>query len=46
MTDDIKKLELKPDTEYWPDPFDQKEQFKQMLEDDGLKLPLALRGAA
>lgn len=49
MAEEIKEVqpwELKPDTEYWPDPFDQKEEFKQMLEADGLKLPLALRGAA
>lgn len=46
MTDDIKKLELKPDTDYWPDPFDQKDDFKKMLEADGLKMPMALRGAA
>jgi len=49
MAEEIKEVqpwELKPDTEYWPDPFNQKEEFKQMLEADGLKLPLALRGAA
>lgn len=49
MAEEIKQVqpwELKPDTEYWPDPFDQKEEFKQMLEADGLKLPMALRGAA
>lgn len=49
MAEEIKEVqpwELKPDTEYWPDPFDQKEEFKQMLEADGLKLPMALRGAA
>lgn len=49
MAEEIKEVqpwELKPDTEYWPDPFDHKEEFKQMLEADGLKLPMALRGAA
>jgi hypothetical protein len=49
MVEEIKEIqpwELKPDTEYWPDPFDQKEDFKQMLEADGFKLPLVLRGAA
>lgn len=49
MVDEIKEVqpwELKPDTDYWPDPFDQKEEFKQMLEADGLKLPMALRGVA
>ena len=49
MAEEIKEVqpwELKPDTEYWPDPFDQKDDFKKMLEADGLKLPMALRGAA
>ena len=49
MVEEIKEIqpwELKPDTDYWPDPFDNKEEFKQMLEADGLKLPMALRGVA
>lgn len=49
MSDEIKEVqpwELKPDSEYWPDPFDNREEFKQMLEADGLKLPMALRGVA
>ena len=49
MVDEIKEVqpwELKPDSEYWPDPFDNREEFKQMLEADGLKLPMALRGVA
>ncbi|EHU2133740.1 hypothetical protein [Acinetobacter baumannii] len=49
MAEEIKEVqpwELKPDTDYWPDPFDQKDDFKKMLEADGLKMPMALRGAA
>lgn len=49
MVEEIKEVqpwELKPDTDYWPDPFDQKDDFKKMLEADGLKMPMALRGAA
>ena len=49
MVEEIKEIqswELKEDSEYWPDPFDQKEEFKQMLEADGLKLPMVLRGVA
>lgn len=49
MAEEIKEVqpwELKADTDYWPDPFDQKDDFKKMLEADGLKMPMALRGAA
>lgn len=49
MTEEIKQVqpwELKPDSEYWPDPFDQKEQYIENLKAEGKAVPVALRGAA
>ena len=49
MVDEIKEVqpwELKPDTDYWPDPFDQKEQYIEMHKADNKKVPLAVGGAA
>ncbi|WP_109439846.1 hypothetical protein [Acinetobacter haemolyticus] len=49
MSDEIKEVqpwELKEDSEYWPDPFDQKEQYIESLKAEGKALPMALRGAA
>lgn len=49
MSDEIKEVqpwELKEDSEYWPDPFDQKEQYIEMHKADNKKVPMALRGAA
>ena len=46
MADEIKEVqewELKPDTDYWPDPFDQKEQYIEMHKADNKKVPLAVR---
>jgi len=47
MVDEIKEVqpwELKPDTDYWPDPFDQKEQYIEMHKADNKKVPLAVGG--
>lgn len=49
MNDEIKDVqpwELKDDSEYWPDPFDQKEQYIESLKAEGKAVPMALRGAA
>ncbi|WP_202741508.1 hypothetical protein [Acinetobacter sp. 'aerobic (ED)'] len=49
MSDEIKEIqpwELKEDSEYWPDPFDQKEQYIENLKAEGRAVPVALRGAA
>lgn len=49
MSNEIKEIqewELKPDTEYWADPFDQKEQYIESLKAEGKAVPMALRGAA
>lgn len=49
MSDGIKEVqpwELKEDSEYWPDPFDQKEQYIENLKAEGRAVPVALRGAA
>lgn len=49
MVDEIKEVqpwELKPDTDYWPDPFDQKEQYIEMHKADNKKVPMAVGGAA
>lgn len=49
MSDEIKEVqpwELKEDSEYWPDPFDQKEQYIESLKAEGKAVPMALRGAA
>lgn len=49
MVDEIKEVqpwELKPDSEYWPDPFDNKEEYLKNLKADGKAVPMALGGAA
>ena len=49
MADEIKEVqpwELKPDSEYWPDPFDNKEEYLKNLKADGKAVPMALGGAA
>ena len=49
MSDEIKDVqpwEIKDDSEYWPDPFDQKEQYIESLKAEGKAVPMALRGAA
>lgn len=49
MTEEIKEVqpwELKPDSEYWPDPFDQKEQYIQMHKTDNKPVPMAVGGGA
>lgn len=49
MNDEIKDVqpwELKDDSEYWPDPFDQKEQYIESLKAEGKAVPMALRGVA
>lgn len=49
MNDEIKDVqpwELKDDSEYWPDPFDHKEQYIESLKAEGKSVPMALRGAA
>ena len=42
----FRKWELKPDSEYWPDPFDNKEEYLKNLRADGKAVPMALGGAA
>ena len=49
MVDEIKEVqpwELKPDTDYWPDPFDNREEYIEMHKADNKKVPLAVGGAA
>ncbi|MBJ8440055.1 hypothetical protein [Acinetobacter junii] len=49
MSEEIKEVqpwELKDDSEYWPDPFDQKDQYIENLKAEGKQVPMALRGAA
>lgn len=49
MADEIKEVqpwELKPDTDYWPDPFDNREEYLKTLKAEGKPAPLALGGAA
>lgn len=51
MADEIKShevqpWELKPDTEYWADPFDNREEYLKTLKAEGKPVPLALGGAA
>ena len=49
MADEIKEVqpwELKPDTDYWPDPFDNREEYIEMHKADNKKVPLAVGGAA
>ena len=49
MVDEIKEVqpwELKPDTDYWPDPFDNREEYIEMHKADNKPVPLAVGGAA
>lgn len=49
MADEIKEVqpwELKPDTDYWPDPFDNREEYIKMHKADNKPVPLAVGGAA
>ena len=49
MVDEIKEVqpwELKEDSEYWPDPFDNKEEYLKNLKAEGKAVPMALGGAA
>lgn len=46
MSEDIKKIEVRPDTDYWPDPFDNREEYLKALKAEGKPVPLALGGAA
>lgn len=49
MVDEIKEIqpwELKEDSEYWPDPFDNKEEYLNNLKAEGKAVPMALRGVA
>ncbi len=49
MVDEIKEVqpwELKPDTDYWPDPFDNRQEYIEMHKADNKKVPLAVGGAA
>ena len=49
MVDEIKEVqewELKEDSEYWPDPFDNREEYIEMHKADNKKVPLAVGGAA
>lgn len=49
MSDEIKEVqpwELKPDTEYWADPFDNREEYLKTLKAEGKAVPMALGGAA
>ena len=49
MVDEIKEVqpwELKPDTDYWPDPFDNREEYIEMHKADKKPVPLAVGGAA
>lgn len=49
MVEEIKEVqpwELKPDSEYWPDPFDNREEYIEMHKADNKKVPLAVGGAA
>ena len=48
MVDEIKEVqpwELKPDTDYWPDPFDNREEYIEMHKADNKKVPLAVGGS-
>jgi len=47
MADEIKEVqewELKPDTDYWPDPFDNRQEYIEMHKADNKKVPLAVGG--
>lgn len=49
MAEEIKEVqpwELKPDTDYWPDPFDNREEYIEMHKADNKKVPMAVGGAA
>ena len=49
MVEEIKEVqpwELKPDSEYWADPFDNREEYIEMHKADNKKVPLAVGGAA
>lgn len=49
MVDEIKEVqewELKADTEYWADPFDNREEYLNNLKAEGKPVPMAVRGAA
>ena len=49
MVDEIKEVqpwELKPDTDYWPDPFDNKKEYIEIHKADNKPVPLAVGGAA
>ena len=49
MVDEIKEVqpwELKPDTDYWPDPFDNKKEYIKMHKADNKPVPLAVGGEA
>ena len=49
MSDEIKEVqpwELKPDTDYWPDPFDNRGEYIEMHKADNKPVPLAVGGAA
>ena len=49
MVDEVKEVqpwELKDDSEYWPDPFDNKEEYLKNLKAEGKAVPMALRGVA
>ena len=49
MVEEIKEVqpwELKPDTDYWPDPVDNREEYIEMHKADNKKVPLAVGGAA
>lgn len=49
MVEEIKEVqpwELKPDTDYWPDPFDNREEYIQMHKADNKPVPLAVGGGA
>lgn len=47
MVDEIKEVqpwELKPDTDYWPDPFDNQDEYLKNLKAEGKQVPMAVRG--
>lgn len=49
MSNEIKEVqpwELKEDSDYWPDPFDNREEYLKNLKADGKAVPMALGGAA
>lgn len=49
MADEIKEVqpwELKEDSEYWADPFDNKDEYLKNLKAEGKPVPMAVRGAA